>query len=239
MHPDGHDFADILHQVHQIERHCLGRKFSRLHFGHVQDMIDQFEQKITRIGNDMQEFFLLVVQRGGPEKIGHAYQGVERRADFMAHVPQQLAFGFIGSLSGLDGPLRFLVAFAICNIKNSSFDSLVAARNIVIFCRIDQQPESGPIFFSGFKFGISQLALFLPCTSQFRKSFRIHKKLPAIIFNGQQHFLWGFVSHQQRISRIDVAHCSVRMSYKKTKARIEEHILIFFFGSLFGKKHTL
>ena len=61
---------------------------------------------IAGVAHDANITALRRVERGLPEQIGHAEDGVHRRADLVAHVGQELALGAARFLGGLARALR-------------------------------------------------------------------------------------------------------------------------------------
>ncbi len=74
------------------------REFDGIHFqpagfdlGEIQNIVQQFEQRMRRKPRHLQVFALLRGQVGGQRQVRHADDAVHRRADFMAHVGQEFA----------------------------------------------------------------------------------------------------------------------------------------------------
>ena len=90
--------GDLGEQGREIERNGLKLQLAGLDLGKVEDVVDQGQQGIAAVPNDAGVFALLLIKRGAHQEIGHAQDGVQGRADLVAHVGQELAFGGIGLL---------------------------------------------------------------------------------------------------------------------------------------------
>jgi hypothetical protein len=62
----------------------------------IEQVIDQLEQRLSRVAEDLDMPPLFRRQRGFGQQLGNAEQRVHRRADFVAHVGQELALGAAG-----------------------------------------------------------------------------------------------------------------------------------------------
>ena len=65
---------------------------ARLHLGEIQYVVDDAEQGLCRRVNLVDVVVLARVQSAAQRQIGHAQNGVHRRADFVAHVGQETRF---------------------------------------------------------------------------------------------------------------------------------------------------
>ena len=81
-------------------RHAFDIELAGFDFGKIENVVDDGEQRITRIAHRIQHQALLVIQFGLREQIGHADDAVHRRADFVAHRGQEIGLG-LGRRFGL------------------------------------------------------------------------------------------------------------------------------------------
>jgi hypothetical protein len=86
---------------------CLHRQLAGLDLGKVEDVVDDAEQVL---GGAMDLLDVVALLGGGRDlglqrEVRHADDGVHRRADFVAHVGQEVALGagrLLGQLPWLD-----------------------------------------------------------------------------------------------------------------------------------------
>ncbi len=86
-------------QVEHLEAHG---HLAGLDLGHVEDVVDDRQQVLAR-GVDVADVFGVALVAKGAEQLGHhhlgeAVDGVQRGAQFVAHVGQELALGLVGAL---------------------------------------------------------------------------------------------------------------------------------------------
>ena len=82
------------------ERNRLQRQLPRLDLREIEDVVEHDQQRVGRRLDHRQVVALLGRQVGVEGEIGHADDAVHRRADFVAHVGQELALGAVGLLGG-------------------------------------------------------------------------------------------------------------------------------------------
>ena len=84
-----------------------------LHFGQVQNVIDQVEQVFTAAVNRIQvaQAVRRVLPVAALENLGEAENGVHGGADLMAHIGQKNAFGLVGGFGFLFGSNQFALFF--------------------------------------------------------------------------------------------------------------------------------
>ena len=107
-----------------VEFDGLQVDFAGLDLGEVENVVDDVEQ---RVGGELHGFKIVALfgsQLGVERQVGHADDAVERGADFVAHVGEELAFGAAGRL-GLDARFyRFCFALLLCgNIAPDADDA--------------------------------------------------------------------------------------------------------------------
>ena len=116
------------HAVAQAEVDLLEIELAGLYLREVEDVVDDVEQPVGRALDEGQVFPLFVVERGVEGEVGHAEDGVHRRADLVAHVGQEVA---LGAAVGLRGFLGFahqgLGVLAVADVAQVGGDHPVAA----------------------------------------------------------------------------------------------------------------
>ena len=74
-----------------------------LDFGKVENVVDELQQRVGRVFDRLHVAPLDRVERRTQCQVGHANDGIHRRADFMAHVGQEFALGTTGGFGSLLG----------------------------------------------------------------------------------------------------------------------------------------
>jgi hypothetical protein len=69
----------------------------------IEDVVDQRQQRFGRLLNDLEVLALHRRKFGPQDEVGHADDGVHRRADFVAHAGQKRALGAVGSFGLVPG----------------------------------------------------------------------------------------------------------------------------------------
>ena len=85
-----------------------------LDLGQVEHVADQLQQQLVVILDDVDELLFLLLVIGGEQQAREPDDGVERRADLVAHVGQERRFqpvGLLGLLPGRDEGLLLFLAF--------------------------------------------------------------------------------------------------------------------------------
>jgi len=96
-------------QVIQVESVFLQRHAARLDLGHVEHVVDERQQVLSAAVDDGQVLLLLGRQRSVVRhQVGKAQDGVQRRAQLVAHVRQEHTLGAVGGLGPLLGRSRLL-----------------------------------------------------------------------------------------------------------------------------------
>jgi hypothetical protein len=90
------------------ERHVLEREPARLDLRDVEDVVDDRHQRLRRLPCRAQVLALPRCELRLQREIGHADDGVHRRADLVTHVGQELALGHGGRLGAGARALQFL-----------------------------------------------------------------------------------------------------------------------------------
>ena len=73
-------------------------EFARLDLGEIENVVDDDEERFAADPHGAGEFALLGRQVGHQQQVGHADDAVHRRANFVAHVGQELALHPVGRL---------------------------------------------------------------------------------------------------------------------------------------------
>ena len=77
----------------EIEVDDVDRHLARLDLGEIEDLVDEGEQRAARARDRARHVALLLVEAGILEQVAHADDGVERRAQLMAHDGEEAALG--------------------------------------------------------------------------------------------------------------------------------------------------
>ena len=90
-----------------MERLLVQLQPARLDLGEVQDVVDDGQQRLSRVMRHPQELLLSLRQRRILEQPDHAHHAVQRRPNLVAHVGQELGLGEAGSFGDLAGFVEF------------------------------------------------------------------------------------------------------------------------------------
>ena len=71
----------------------LQLQFTGLNFGKVENIVDEPQQRVGRVFDRFHIASLSRAEARAQCQIGHADDGVHRRADFVAHIGQKVALG--------------------------------------------------------------------------------------------------------------------------------------------------
>ena len=105
--------ADPVDQGSRFEARPFHLQLSRLDLGKIQDVVDDRQEMVGRSRNLGQTLALLRCGTGFAQPMGQPDDGVDRRADFMAHIGQKLALGPGGGHGLQAGFLQ--IPSALCN----------------------------------------------------------------------------------------------------------------------------
>ena len=86
----------------EVEAHPLQVQPARLDLGKIEDVVDNRQEVLAGIDHRAGVFPLPRREAAVEEQFGHAHDGVERRADFVAHVGKEVALGLAGRLDDAD-----------------------------------------------------------------------------------------------------------------------------------------
>ena len=100
-----HHLERLVEDLAEIEVDALEHQMAGLHLGKVQDVVDQVQELAPRLPEDADVLALLRGQRGFPQQVRHADDGVHRRPDLVAHAGEEVALGAVRVLGGLLGLL--------------------------------------------------------------------------------------------------------------------------------------
>ncbi len=93
-----HQVGDVIEQLVQIERRAFQVDTPGLDLGKVENVVDDFQQR-ARGAIDLGDHVLRGAgQFAALKQVQHAQDGVHRRADFVAHVGQEIGLGLVGAL---------------------------------------------------------------------------------------------------------------------------------------------
>ena len=107
----GHHAQRFRQRLRQIERLQVELHPAGLDLRHVEDVVDDFEQ-IVAAGQDVVTVFLVFfraerAEHAAAHDLGESDDGIERRAQFVAHIGEEFGFGLVGFL----GAVLFLGIF--------------------------------------------------------------------------------------------------------------------------------
>ncbi len=74
---------------------------ARLDLGEVEDVVEHHQQRLARLAHDGQALALFRVQLAHGHDLGHGQHAVQRRADLVAHVGQEMRLQDVGGLGGV------------------------------------------------------------------------------------------------------------------------------------------
>ena len=107
--------AFLADQAGQVFQHALQLEGDRLHLqlagldlAQVEDVVDQAEQMLARTPDFLHIIALFSAQFAAQHQVAHADHGIHRRADFMAHIGQEIRFQLRGVFGPGAGDLQFL-----------------------------------------------------------------------------------------------------------------------------------
>ncbi len=102
-----HEIAEIFEHVAEREPDDLDVELAGLDLGEVEDVVDDAEQRLGRPVDLLHVVQLLRVEVALQGQVGHAENGVHRRADLVAHVGQEVALGVVGGVGLVLGDDQF------------------------------------------------------------------------------------------------------------------------------------
>ena len=89
----GEHVDDVGEELGQVERRAVELELAGLDLRDVEDVVDDAQESACRGAGDVDEAPLAIVESGAPEQLQHAGHAVERCADLVAHVGEELALG--------------------------------------------------------------------------------------------------------------------------------------------------
>ena len=104
----GHQGGHVADQLVQLELAGAELQAAGFDLGEVENVVDHGQQRFAGIVQHVQVLALGAVELGAFEQLGDTQHAIHRRADFVAHVGEELALGAIGLL-GHDAQLIELV----------------------------------------------------------------------------------------------------------------------------------
>ncbi|MNZ32326.1 hypothetical protein D3C78_496490 [compost metagenome] len=102
--PQAYHIGEVLQHVFQAERNTLQVHPAGFDLGEIEDVVDDPQQVLRRTMHFHNVVALPVIEVGAQRQVAHADNGIHRRADFMAHVGEEFAFGpcrLFGDLPGV------------------------------------------------------------------------------------------------------------------------------------------
>ena len=107
----GEKGRDVFDNLAQIAINPLKREAAHFALRKVQNVVDHGEEKLRRAVNGLRELSLSWRERRVEQQIRHAHHAIHRRANFVAHVREELGLGAVG-LGGLSSKLHRTLARA-------------------------------------------------------------------------------------------------------------------------------
>src|SRR5262245_22217793 len=104
-----HKLCRFFQQVAEIKRYLLQVKVPGLDFREIEDIVNQIEERVPGIPKDPHIFPLFLCQRGLPEEIGHADNGVHRSTDLVTHTGEEFTLGTVGYIRRVFGRVQFFL----------------------------------------------------------------------------------------------------------------------------------
>ena len=96
--------GDIVQNVLDVDRRFRQDEFPGLDFRKLQDGIDDIQEMFAGALKFPQLLLLLRRQAATADQMGHAGDGIQRRANFVAHVGEKSTFRHVGGFSRFLGP---------------------------------------------------------------------------------------------------------------------------------------
>ncbi len=130
--------------------HVHGRGVDGQHAGldprQVQDVGQQPDQSTARLQGRLGVVFLLGIEARELEQLQHAHDAVERGADFVAHVGQELGLALVARLGLVLGVDEFaLDLFALGHVAGNADEPGNAAVGVAHGAALDDVPAPGPV----------------------------------------------------------------------------------------------
>ncbi len=98
--PQGQQLHRVAQHFPQLERDRFQIELVGLDLGEIQHVVDQAQQRVGRLVDHHQKFALIGRQRRIQQQFRHADNAVHGRANFVAHVGHEGAFGAVGRFGG-------------------------------------------------------------------------------------------------------------------------------------------
>ena len=105
-----HQVGQVVHDVFKVEVNGFHAQLARFNLGEVEDVVDDAQQVFASAVDFFNVVALLFIQRGLQRQVAHADDGVHGRANFVAHVGQEVALGFGGVFCRLLGAQHLLLS---------------------------------------------------------------------------------------------------------------------------------
>ena len=133
--------GQVTHQTLKLKRMDVQLQFACVHFGKIQNVIEQTQQRLRRRLGLVHVVLLATIQRGSLHQLQHAEHGVHGGANLMAHIGQKLTFGAIGCVGlifcqlqlccfFLNSPLQ--VFFGFQDGQRHGIESAGGLRNLIM-----------------------------------------------------------------------------------------------------------
>jgi hypothetical protein len=100
LRADRASFQDLLQAVSKLEGNQLDFEFTGFNLREIQDVVDDGKQRLGGRAGQAEVFALIGSELHVENKVRHAENAVEWRANFVAHRREKSALGFVCGLSG-------------------------------------------------------------------------------------------------------------------------------------------
>ncbi len=95
--------VELLRQLAGVERGVLQLHAAGLDLGQVEDVVEHGQQGFAGLADHAQTFALLGLELAHGHDLGHGQDAVQRRADLVAHIGQEMRLQHIGGFGGVAG----------------------------------------------------------------------------------------------------------------------------------------
>ena len=107
--PNSQRLQRIAKRISQRERNAFQFELASLYLGQIENIVEQYEQRICRIISEIGVFLLPRCQFGIAQQFDHPHNAVHRRANLVAHIGQKLALGLICCFGCYTGIFKLFV----------------------------------------------------------------------------------------------------------------------------------
>jgi hypothetical protein len=110
LEPRAQEAEDLEDHGQEVERLLVQHETAGLDLGIVEEVLDEFEQRLPGMADRLGEELLLGVEPRLPQELRHGDDAVHGRAEFVAHVGEEGGLGAAGGERGVAGLPKLLLA---------------------------------------------------------------------------------------------------------------------------------